>query len=105
VVTTSHVPVVGDGTTAGSRARRRWRRARWPLLVVVALLALAGLSAIARPTTSATPLAPDNPGPAVARAVAEVLGDRGVKVTYVRTVADAVAAAADGGTMLVAEGD
>jgi len=105
VVTTSHVPVVGDGTTAGSRARRRWRSARWPLLVVVALLALAGLSAIARPTTSATPLAPDNPGPAGARAVAEVLGDRGVEVTYVRTVADAVAAAADGGTLLVAEGD
>ncbi|MGW6225835.1 DUF4350 domain-containing protein [Cellulosimicrobium cellulans] len=104
-VTTAHVPVVGDGTTAGSRARSRWRRARWPVAVVVALLALAGLSAIARPTTSSTPLAPDNPGPAGARAVAEVLRDQGVEVTYVTTVADAVAASADGGTLLVAQGD
>src|SRR6478735_4303948 len=104
-VTTAYLPVVGDGTTAGSRARGRWRRARWPLVVVVALLALAGLSAIARPTTSSTPLAPDNPGPAGARAVAEVLRDQGVEVTYVTTVADAVAASADGGTLLVAQGD
>ncbi len=104
-VTTAYVPVVGDGTTAGSRARGRWRRARWPVLVLVALLALAGLSAVARPTTSSTPLAPDNPGPTGARAVAQVLGDRGVEVTYVTTVADAVAAAADGGTLLVAQSD
>jgi len=104
-VTTSHVPVVGDGTTVGSRARSRWRRARWPVLVIVALLALAGLSAIARPTTSSTPLAPDNPGPNGARAVAEVLRDQGVDVTYVTTVADALAAAADGGTLLVAQSD
>ncbi|QJW38318.1 DUF4350 domain-containing protein [Cellulosimicrobium protaetiae] len=74
-------------------------------MIVVALLVLAGLSAIARPTTSSTPLAPDNPGPAGARAVAEVLGDQGVEVTYVTTVADAVAASADGGTLLVAQGD
>ncbi|WP_435736674.1 DUF4350 domain-containing protein [Cellulosimicrobium sp. PMB13] len=104
-VTTAHVPVVGDGTTAGSRARRRWRRARWPVTVLVVLLALAGLSAIARPTTSSTPLAPDNPGPGGGRAVAEVLRDRGVDVTYVQTVADAVAASGDGTTLLVAQSD
>lgn len=104
-VTTAYVPVVGDGTTARSRAAGRWRRARWPVAVVGALLLLAGLSALARPATSATPLAPDNPGPAGARAVAQVLGDQGVEVTYVRTVADAVRAADEGGTLLVAQGD
>ncbi|MFC8922734.1 DUF4350 domain-containing protein [Cellulosimicrobium sp. NPDC057127] len=101
--TTAYVPVVGDGTTGASRARTRWRRARWPVAVLAALLALAGLSAIARPATSSTPLAPDNPGPGGARAVAEVLGARGVDVTYVRTVADAVAAADGGSTLLVTE--
>jgi hypothetical protein len=104
-VTTAYVPVVGDGTTARSRAAGRWRRARWPVAVVGALLLLAGLTALARPATSATPLAPDNPGPAGARAVAQVLGDQGVEVTYVRTVADAVRAADEGGTLLVAQGD
>jgi len=104
-VSTAYVPVVGDGTTGASRARSRWRRARWPLAVLAALVALAGLSAIARPTTSSTPLAPDNPGPGGARAVAEVLRDQGVEVTYVRTVADAVAAADEGTTLLVAQSD
>ncbi|MGO2042655.1 MAG: hypothetical protein ACTH2O_08740, partial [Cellulosimicrobium funkei] len=46
-VTTAYVPVVGDGTTARSRARSRWRRARWPVAVVGALLLLAGLTALA----------------------------------------------------------
>jgi hypothetical protein len=101
--TTAHVPVLGDGTTGASRARSRWRRARWPVVVLAALVAFAGLSAIARPATSSTPLAPDNPGPYGARAVAEVLGARGVEVTYVRTVADAVAAADQGSTLLVTE--
>ncbi|MBD8080723.1 DUF4350 domain-containing protein [Cellulosimicrobium arenosum] len=106
-MTTLRTPVVGDGTTASSRARSRWRRARWPVLVVVALLVLAGLSAIARPATSSTPLAPDNPEPPGARALAEVLGDRGVDVVYVQTVADAVAAAEadEPTTLLVAQGD
>lgn len=101
--TTAYVPVLGDGTTGASRARSRWRRARWPVAVLTALVALAGLSAIARPATSSTPLAPDNPGPNGGRAVAEVLGDRGVDVTYVQTVAEAVGAADEGTTLLVAE--
>ncbi|WP_251150317.1 DUF4350 domain-containing protein [Cellulosimicrobium sp. Marseille-Q4280] len=105
LVATAHLPVVGDGTTGASRARRRWARVRWPVTVLVVLLALAGLSAVARPTTSSTPLAPDNPGPGGGRAVAEVLRDRGVDVTYVQTVADAVAAAGDDTTLLVAQSD
>ncbi|WP_069388116.1 DUF4350 domain-containing protein, partial [Cellulosimicrobium cellulans] len=101
--TTAYVPVLGDGTTGASRARRRWRRARWPLAVLAALVVLAGLSAIARPATSSTPLAPDNPSPNGGRAVAEVLRDQGVEVTYVQTVAEAVGAADEDTTLLVAE--
>ncbi|OLT55461.1 hypothetical protein BJF88_06140 [Cellulosimicrobium sp. CUA-896] len=67
------------------------------------MVVLAGLAAIARPSTSSTPLAPDNPAPGGARAVAEVLRDRGVDVTYVRGVSDAVAAADAGSTLLVTE--
>ncbi|NTW41447.1 MAG: DUF4350 domain-containing protein, partial [Cellulomonadaceae bacterium] len=47
------------------------------------------------------PLAPDNPEAAGAMAVAQILGDQGVEVEYVRTTAQAVAAADAGTTLLV----
>ena len=101
-VTTTAEPVVqGDGTTAGSRARRRWRTARWPLAVLV-LLILTGLGAAAlRPQTSTTPYSPDSTGPDGARAVAQVLAAQGVEVELVRTTGEAVARADEGTTLLV----
>ncbi|NCT91361.1 DUF4350 domain-containing protein [Cellulomonas sp. APG4] len=93
--------VMGDGTTASSRARRRWRRAVVPL-VVVALLALAALlAAVLRPATSGTPLAPDNPEPNGGRALAQVLERQGVTVEHVRTSAEVARAAEPGTTLLV----
>ncbi|WP_221655742.1 DUF4350 domain-containing protein, partial [Actinotalea ferrariae] len=66
------------------------------------MLVVAGLVAtFIRPETSITPLAPDNPGVTGARAVAEVLGEQGIDVTYVRTSGQAVAAADAGSTLLV----
>ncbi|GCE78515.1 DUF4350 domain-containing protein [Cellulomonas biazotea] len=98
-------PVVGDGTTAASRARRRWRRLRAPLVVLV-LLALAGLlAALPTPRTSADPLAPDNPDGGGARAAAQILGREGVDVEYVRRHGDAVRLAEEGTTLLVIGGD
>jgi hypothetical protein len=92
--------VLGDGTTARSRARGRWRRWRW-VAGVVAVLAIGVLAAVLpAPVRSTTPLAPDNPQPNGARAVAQVLGDQGVTVRYVRTTGEAVDAAA-GSTLLL----
>lgn len=93
--------VLGDGSTTASRAGARWRRWNW-LLVVAVVAALAGLAALLpEPRTSGTVLAPDNPGDDGTMAVAEVLADQGVDVEYVRTTAEAVAAAHAGSTLLV----
>ncbi len=101
-VTTTLLPAAttADGTP-GVRAHRRWRRARGPL-VVLAVLAVGGLLAVLpAPRTSTAPLAPDNPAPTGARAVAQILQRHGVHVHYVRTVAAAQRAATAGSTLLV----
>jgi hypothetical protein len=93
--------VLGDGTTVRSRAGSRWRRLRW-LVAVLAVLVIGVLATVLpAPTRSSTPLAPDNPRDDGARALAEVLGDQGVAVDYVRTSAEAVDAAGAGSTLLV----
>lgn len=92
---------LGDGTTVRSRTGRRWRSVRWPLLVVTALLLVVLGLAASRPPASSIAFAPDNPGPQGARAVAEVLTDRGVEVKHVTRVADALRSAGPGTTLLV----
>ncbi|WP_188037600.1 DUF4350 domain-containing protein, partial [Actinotalea sp. JY-7885] len=101
-VLTTGPEVMGDGTTTGSRARSRWRAARGPL-ICIGLLVVAGLvTALLRPETSITPLAPDNASEQGARALAQVLEDQGVRIQYVRTSGQAAAAAREGTTLLVA---
>lgn len=97
------VVVLGDGTTVRSRARTRGEKLRWPLTVLVLLVVVGAAAALLRPETSATPLAPDNPGDAGGRALAQVLGRASVDVTYARSTAQAVQGVADGGTLLVAQ--
>ena len=94
--------VIGDGTTVMARARTRWQQWRWPLTALVTFLVLVGASSLLQARTSTTPLAPDNPSDDGARAVAQILGDRGVDVHYVRTVREARALALEGTTLLVA---
>lgn len=94
--------VVGDGTTVMLRARTRWERLRWPLAAFVTFVILILVSSLLQARTSSTPLAPDNPGDDGARAVAQILGDQGVDVHYVRTVRDAQRLADDDTTLLVA---
>jgi len=93
--------VVGDGTTASGRARRRWRRARWSLLVLAVLALVVGALAVTRPSTSDTAYAPDSTAPAGSRALAQVLRRQGVEVRHVTTVGAAVRAAGPGTTLLV----
>ncbi|MBO1750913.1 DUF4350 domain-containing protein [Actinotalea sp. BY-33] len=101
-MTSSAAPVVvGDGTTGASRARSRWRRARWPLAVLGLIVVVGSLAAVLQPRTSEVPLAPDNPAGGGARAAAEILGDQGVEVTMVRTSAEALRRAAAGTTLVV----
>jgi hypothetical protein len=101
-VLTRSDPVVGDGTTGRGRAADRWRRWRALVAIVAGLLVVALLSALPEPRTSTTPLAPDNAGADGARAAAQILGRQGVRVHYVRRIADVRAAARSGTTLLVA---
>jgi hypothetical protein len=96
--------VTGDGTTGRGRAARRWERARWAVLVLAVLVLVVAVLAVLRPATSTTPYAPDNAQPDGARAVAQVLGRQGVEVDHVSRVADAVAAAGPGTTLVVTPG-
>ena len=77
--------VVGDESTAATRVRSRWRRARWPLAVLGLIVLVALLAALPEPRTSSVHLAPDNPDDDGARALAQILEHEGVEVTYVRT--------------------
>ena len=94
-------PVVGDGTTGRTRAASRWRRWRLPL-GILGLLCLVGLlAALPQPVTSTQALAPDNPQPQGARAAAQILGDQGVDVHYVRRIGDVERLAGPGTTVLL----
>lgn len=80
--------VVGDGTTARSRAGGRWRRWRLPLAIAVVVVVAALVSLLPAPRTSLVPLAPDNARPDGARAAAQILRREGVEIDYVRRIAD-----------------
>jgi hypothetical protein len=95
------VGVVGDGTTARSRAGSRWRRLRVPLGILGALVVVGLLAALPEPRGSMLPVAPDNAQPDGARAVAQILGRHGVDVQMVRRFDDVLAADAAGVTVLV----
>ncbi|MCK0118700.1 DUF4350 domain-containing protein [Isoptericola sp. S6320L] len=93
--------VTGDGTTLGSRSRRRWRTARWLVGGVGALLVAVLALALLRPVGSVVPYDPGNTRPNGSQALARVLERQGVQVQHVTHVADAVDAAVAGSTLLV----
>lgn len=96
---------LGDGSTAGSRAAARWRRWRLPLAGLAVAVGVAVLGVLALPRTGAGALDPTSPSPDGSRALAQVLGDRGVDVQRVATVAGAVDAAGPGSTLVVVDPD
>lgn len=87
-------PVVeGDGTTARSRARARWRRwAPWLGVLMIALATSAVLTARSIPEPGRhADLDPNGVGPGGSRALAQVLGRHGVAAHRVTNVSDATA--------------
>lgn len=80
-----------DTSTAAERARRRWQRWRWPLLVAMTVLTVAVLGALLVPRTGTGDLDPASTTPDGARAVTRILQRQGVQVSRVtrsRDVAD-----------------
>ncbi|WP_402375833.1 DUF4350 domain-containing protein [Isoptericola rhizosphaerae] len=99
--TWSSAAVTGDGTTLGSRSRRRWRAARWLVGGVAAMLLAVVALALLRPAGSLVAYDPENTRPDGSQALAHVLERQGVEIEHVTHVADAVEAAAAGTTLLV----
>uniref|UniRef100_UPI002B2798BE hypothetical protein n=1 Tax=Nocardioides sp. TaxID=35761 RepID=UPI002B2798BE len=76
--------VAGDPPRAGA-----WRRHRWSLLLLVALLAAIAVVVLTQgPVERSADLDPDNPGPDGAQAVARVLADEGVNIEIARSADD-----------------
>lgn len=93
--------VTGDGTTFGSRSRRRWRTVRWLVGGIAALLVAMLALALLRPTSSLVAYDPENTRAHGSQALAHVLERQGVRVEHVTHVDDAVEAASAGTTLLV----
>jgi hypothetical protein len=93
--------VVDDGVLG--EARQRVRRWWWPVAVGLGLVLVVFLSLVVNRPPSSLPLAPDNPDRNGARAAAQILEREGVQIAFRRTVAGAVAATPEGGTLLVTD--
>ncbi|MFD4875649.1 DUF4350 domain-containing protein [Streptomyces sp. NPDC058420] len=92
-------------TSASPTARQVWTRARGIVLALVILLAAAVAIAAIRSDARHGDLDPRSADPYGSRAVAELLGDRGVSTRVVTTLAQARAAAGPDTTLLVAVPD
>ncbi|MER7929927.1 DUF4350 domain-containing protein [Streptomyces sp. NPDC096057] len=92
-------------TSASPTARQVWTRARGILLALVILLAAAVAIAAIRSDARHGDLDPRSADPYGSRAIAQLLGDRGVSTRVVTTLAQARAAAGPDTTLLVAVPD
>lgn len=93
-----------DTDLQAAPARRRIpRRTLWLLVPIVLVLAV-GTWFVQRNPTSDEPLAPDNPQPGGARAIAQVLGQQGVEVQRVTSRQELTDRPGSGGTLVVTEG-
>ncbi len=91
-----------DAPSGGPAPAPRRRRIVRRVVGGVVLLAVLALTAVLpEPRTSTDPLAPDSTADNGSRAVAQILGRQGVRVHHVSRLADAVALAGPGSTLLV----
>ncbi|SEF96437.1 protein of unknown function [Thermomonospora echinospora] len=79
--------------TAGQVAGRRWRASRGVVLTVLALVVLAVALASMQPSVGPRYLDPESPSQGGSRALAQILGQRGVPVRTVRDAREALSAA------------
>ncbi|MGC0274212.1 DUF4350 domain-containing protein [Pseudactinotalea sp. Z1739] len=73
----------------------------WGLGIAGAITLIAALAWISPSASSSVAYAPNNPNADGARAAAQILGDQGVHVRYVRTTSAALADAREDGTLLI----
>ncbi|MER5480502.1 DUF4350 domain-containing protein [Streptomyces sp. NPDC002734] len=99
---TAHRPE--GGTSTSPTARQLWTRGRG-ILLVLAVLVVAGIVMAAARSGNNGPLDPRSPSAGGAKAVAEVLGDHGVETRTVTTLDDATSAMGPDTTLLVAVPD
>ena len=97
--------VVGESSSLDVTPGAVWRAARRPVLLTVLLLATGLVLALTAGGTGTGRLDPRAPEPAGSRAVAQVLGDRGVEVLRRTTTAGVRRVAAPGTTVLVTDPD
>ncbi|WP_448318908.1 DUF4350 domain-containing protein [Streptomyces sp. CO7] len=101
---TSTSPRPEGGTSTSPTARHLWTRGRG-ILLVLAVLVVAGIVMAAARSANNGPLDPRSPSAGGAKAVAEVLGDHGVETRTVTTLDDATSAMGPDTTLLVAVPD
>ncbi len=94
-------PVAEESEQQGHRRLAWWRRNRSLVLIAVLLLLGVVVTVAATPRGAGDPLAPDNPAPDGARALAQVLGERGVTVTDPQSFDDVLEQAEQGVSVLV----
>ena len=87
------------------RWSHRWRHWRAVAIPLVLVLISALVTLWARPTTSQTPLAIDNPGTSGTMALAELLRHEGISVSKVDNASAALAASRHGATVAVVNAD
>lgn len=87
--------------SAGQVAGRRWRASRGVLAVLLALAVVAIVLAALRPTVQPQYLDPESPSQGGSRALAQILGQRGVSVKTVRDADNAAAQSRSDGVLVV----
>jgi len=93
--------MVGDGTSAKSRTRARWRR--WRPWVVMGAIVLVGavIMILPQPANSGDPYALDNPSANGSQALGRILERHGVRITVVHSASEALEKAHAGDTLAV----
>jgi hypothetical protein len=93
------IPPPATGAPAGGQpvsptARQTWRRLRFPLVIAVVILVGGAIVVLLQPRPAAGYLDPRDPGPFGARALGQILAQRGHAVVPARSPAQAARAAA-----------